>query len=630
MIDSTRYTATVSVIIVNFNSGTLLTDCVRSVLDSTVPIEVFVSDNGSGDESLVCLKRWFGSHPYIRIFENGANLGFARGNNVVLPHCRGDYVLFLNPDCIIRPDTLERMLAAMAAYPLAGMAGCLVRNPDGSEQAGCRRFVPTPWRALVRVLKLSRIFRHHPRFSSFVLTGQPLPQYPTPVEAISGAFMFVRRSAMEYVGLMDENYFMHCEDLDWCMRFRQAGFTILFVPDAEIVHIKGGSGSHPVRVEWHKHRGMIRFYRKFFRRRYPSPLLYLVILAVWARFVMKTAKFTIDGYRRRGATETAFTLGYQATSAGGDQRQRASGPIAIVTGATSQIGHFLIPRLREAGYTVHAISRKPVGHDREVDPALIWHEADIVRDQDALKKIAGATVLIHLAPLGTLPPLVKGAAEMGIRRIIAFGSTSRYSKAVTADPGERRLVRELFESEERLARACSEHGITWTLFRPTLIYGCGMDKNVTTIATFIRRFGFFPIVGDGSGLRSPVHADDLAAACLTALDCPATANQAYNLSGGQTLTYRQMVEGIFGGLGKKPRIIRIPRAAFAVLLKGAALFPAYWHVNPEMVNRMNLDLDFDHAAATRDFGYAPRSFKPARNAGRWGEAAASHVQRTSI
>lgn len=629
MIDSTRQTATVSVIIVNFNGGTLLTSCVRSVLSSTVPVEVFVSDNGSTDESLVSLTRSCGSDLRLRVFENGANLGFARANNAVLPMARGGYVLFLNPDCIIRPDTLERMVAAMEAYPASGMAGCLIRNTDGSEQAGCRRFIPTPWRALVRVSKLSRIFRGHPRFSSFVLTGQPLPQYPTPVEAISGAFMFVRRNAIEYVGPMDEGYFLHCEDLDWCMRFRQAGFTILFVPDVEIIHAKGvGSVWHPVHVEWHKHKGMIRFYRKFFRERYPMFLLWTVSVAVWARFVAVAAKVSFESLfsaLRRKTAHVSLPVLVPLTEGLAPSR-----PGVMVTGATSQIGYFLIPRLREAGYAVHAITRRRVAANRKLDKALIWHEADIVSDQDALKKIAGATALIHLAPLGTLPPLVKGTAEMGIRRIVAFGSTSRYSKAASADPSERRLVRELIESEERLARECSEHGITWTLFRPTLIYGCGMDKNVTTIATFIRRFGFFPIVGDGSGLRAPVHADDLAAACLTALDCPATANQAYNLSGGETLTYRQMVEAIFEKLGRKPRIIRIPRAAFAVLLKGATLFPAYWHVNLEMVNRMNLDLDFDHAAATRDFGYAPRNFKPARNAGQWGEAAASHVQRTSI
>jgi len=614
MMDSKFDTGILSIVIVNFNGGDLLTECVRSVLASTVPVEVLVSDNGSTDGSVAGLRRRLGDDPRLRVVENGANLGFARANNVVLPMTSGRYLLFLNPDCIIRPETIERMLAVMQAHPDAGMAGCLIRNLDGSEQPGCRRYMPTPWRSFVRVFRLSRIFRNSPRFSSFILTGQPLPERPAPVEAISGAFMFVRRSALEKVGPMDESYFLHCEDLDWCMRFRQAGFTILFVPDVEIIHAKGvGSAARPIYVEWHKHKGMIRFYRKFFRRTYPTLLLFVVTLAVWTRFAALAVMLAVKNFFSAGTKETAGTLSWALPSPATD-RLLPSPPGVIVTGATSQIGYFLLPRLQEAGYVVHAVSRKPRAGQCSTADSVVWHEIDIVHDRNALQEIAGAKVLIHLAPLATLRDLIDILPPIGIRRIVAFGSTSRYSKVTSTDPREQMFVRELIDSEEVLARKCSENGIAWTLFRPTLIYGCGMDKNVTTIANFIRRFGFFPIVGEGKGLRQPVHADDLAAACLTVLDCPATHGRVYNLSGGETLTYRQMVETVFEGLGKKPRIIRISRAMFALLLKAAALLPAYKHVNLEMVSRINLDLDFDHLAAHRDFGYAPRKFKFSRTA----------------
>jgi GT2 family glycosyltransferase/nucleoside-diphosphate-sugar epimerase len=602
----------VAVVIVNYNAGPMLCECVRSVLGSSVPVRVYVSDNGSNDNSITELRAAVDEHPSLKIVENHENLGFARANNAVLPMVEGDYVLFLNPDCIIQPDTLKRMLAAMKAYPLAGMAGCLIRNPDGSEQAGCRRFVPTPWRALVRVFRLSHVFRNHPRFSSFVLTGQPLPELPIPVEAISGAFMFVRRSAIEYVGPMDEGYFLHCEDLDWCMRFRQSGFTILFVPDVEIMHAKGvGSSGRPVRVEWHKHKGMIRFYHKFFRQRYSMLLLLAVTVAVWVRFAVVAAKVSFQSLFSVFSKETASVTGPAFVPV--TERRAAARPGVIVTGATSQIGYFLIPRLRAAGYVVHAISRGPVKDGSVMDKSLLWYERDIVSDGNALKHIKDATVLIHLAPLVMLPSLIEKAAEAGVRRIVAFGSTSRYSKLSSGNSEEQQWVRELIQSEERLASTCLDRGITWTLFRPTLIYGCGLDKNVTTIANFIRRFGFFLVVGGGTGLRRPVHADDLAAACVTALDCPVTNNQAYNLSGGQTMTYREMVETIFIGLGRRPRIIRIPWAIFTLLLSLAARLPAYRHINAEMVNRMNIDLDFDHLAATHDFGYSPRKFEFSRD-----------------
>lgn len=288
--DDAKGMKVVDVIIVNFNSREHLSQCVQSVLASTAPVKVFVVDNNSSDRSVSLLKDAVGVDPRLHIIEKGENLGFARANNLALPMTSAGYLLCLNPDCIIETDTIERMAAVMESTPDAGIAGCMIRNPDGSEQPGSRRYIPTPLRSMIRVLKLSRLFRRYPRFGILNLAGQPIPDRPVPTEAISGAFMFVRRSAMDQVGPMDERYFLHCEDLDWCVRFRSAGWKVLFVPDVEIVHAKGVcSADRPIRVEWHKHRGMIRFYRKHFRRHYPVGLLYLVITAVWIRFSLLTA-----------------------------------------------------------------------------------------------------------------------------------------------------------------------------------------------------------------------------------------------------------------------------------------------------------------------------------------------------
>lgn len=281
----------VSIIIVNYNGGPLLHDAVAAALSSSIPVEVLISDNGSTDGSLNAVYQAFGKDRRVHIISNGSNLGFSRANNIALKQAQGNYVLLLNPDCIIQPDTLTQMLDIMDANPDAGMAGCLIRNPDGTEQPGCRRAVPTPWRTFVRVLHLNKLFPNNPRFRTFLLHQEPLPQTPEPVEAISGAFMLVRRETMEQVGLLDDDYFMHCEDIDWCMRFRQAGWNILFVPDVEVLHYKGAcSKDHPILVLYHMHRGMIRFYRKFFRRQYPLPLMAIVVSTVWARFLSLTAK----------------------------------------------------------------------------------------------------------------------------------------------------------------------------------------------------------------------------------------------------------------------------------------------------------------------------------------------------
>ena len=150
----------ISVIIINFNSKDYLRKCAQSVLASTVPVEVFVIDNCSEDQSLSLLKNAIGNDPRLHVIENKQNLGFARASNQALPMTKGEYILFLNPDCLIRPDTLECMLAVMEAHPDAGIAGCLIRNPDGSEQAGSRRYIPTPFRSMIRVLNLSKLFHN--------------------------------------------------------------------------------------------------------------------------------------------------------------------------------------------------------------------------------------------------------------------------------------------------------------------------------------------------------------------------------------------------------------------------------------------------------------------------------------
>lgn len=283
-----------SVIVVSHNSGAALVDCVGSVLDSTVAVRLLLSDNDSSDGSVDLVRSRWGSDDRLVIEENGANLGFSRACNRILHEASGEWLLFLNPDCFLEPDTLERMLAVVSNRPGVGMAGCLLRNPDGSEQAGCRRREPTPLRSLARVLRLPGFGLWGSRPADFDLVGTPIPSEPEPVEAISGAFMLVRRAALQQVGLLDEGFFLHCEDLDWCRRFRDAGHEVLFVPSVEVLHVKGvSSRARPVRVEWHKHRGMLRYYRKHFREQYPSPLMWVVWAAVWTRFGLLAAMLTL-------------------------------------------------------------------------------------------------------------------------------------------------------------------------------------------------------------------------------------------------------------------------------------------------------------------------------------------------
>lgn len=280
----------------------------------------------------------------------------------------------------------------------------------------------------------------------------------------------------------------------------------------------------------------------------------------------------------------------------------------IVTGATSIIGRFLLPQLLEAGYEVHAVSRDGIEKLSAKGEKLVWHLADI-SNPERLPRI-NARALIHLAPLWLLPPLLPVLNSLQIKRVIGFGSTSVFSKSASADIEERNLAARLAEAEEAIMRSSSTSEMNWTIFRPTLLYDCVRDKNITRIANFIQHYGFFPLLGKAAGLRQPVHAADLAEACVLALWQPVTFNKAYNLSGGETLSYRQMVEKIFGSLGKPPRFLVVPAWLYRGAIRLVTLLPGRQGITPEMAMRMNVDLCFDHTEAARNFGFSPRSFSP--------------------
>jgi GT2 family glycosyltransferase len=285
----------VSIIIVNYNAGDLLRRCVASVFASDKKVEIIIIDNASDDTSVEHLLLSFPENQGLQVCRNEVNVGFAKACNMGAKMATGKHLLYLNPDTIVEPNAIILLAKTLDQNPSAGMVGGLIVNPDGSEQPGCRRSVPTPWLSLVKILGLSRLkwFRHS-LFSDFSNLQTPLPEQAISVEAISGACMMVRRQALLDVGGLDEEYFLHCEDLDWCMRFRQIGWEILFVPNAQLTHYQGTcSRGRPIFVEWHKHKGMMRFYRKFFRQQYSFVLMALVSIAVWSRFTLLACYLTL-------------------------------------------------------------------------------------------------------------------------------------------------------------------------------------------------------------------------------------------------------------------------------------------------------------------------------------------------
>lgn len=270
----------------------------------------------------------------------------------------------------------------------------------------------------------------------------------------------------------------------------------------------------------------------------------------------------------------------------------------IVAGANSLIGRFLAPLALAEGRQVAALSRR--GGEGRV-------EADLTAP-DLARRLPEAREAVLLSPIWLTPAAVPALAERGVRRLVAVSSTSRFTKADSPVAEERAVAARLAEGEAEAERLCREAGIAWTVLRPTMIYAEGSDRNVSRLAGLIRRWRVLPLSGRGQGRRQPVHAEDLAAACLAVLKSPAAVDRAYDLPGGETLTYREMAERLFRAQGLTPRIVSVPPALWRLGL--ASMSPFLPGATAAMGDRMAEDLVFDDGPARAHFGFEPRPFAP--------------------
>jgi nucleoside-diphosphate-sugar epimerase len=279
-----------------------------------------------------------------------------------------------------------------------------------------------------------------------------------------------------------------------------------------------------------------------------------------------------------------------------------------VLGASSFVGECAIQRLRKGGHHIVACSRSP--HAGKAEPDVTWLQ--LSPSVVASPEVSSIKHWLCVAPIWVLPQYFPMIEASGACRVVALSSTSLLGKKDSSDQDEQVLVRRLHVGEQALRTWATAQGIEWVILRPTLIYGYGRDKNVTEILCFVRRWGCFPLLGRADGLRQPVHVDDVATACVSALTVPAAGNRTYNLSGGETLSYRDMVCRVFAAIGKIPHLVTVPRWLFRLALIALRLLPRYRNWTTEMAERMNRDLVFDHNDAARDLGFSPRPFQLVR------------------
>jgi GT2 family glycosyltransferase len=228
-----------SIVVVNYNVKHFLEQCLASVRRAVVGLqaEVWVADNASSDESLAYLRPLF---PEVHFVPLPQNIGFARGNNAVLPHCKGRYILFLNPDTIVAEDSLHKAMAYMDAHPNAGALGVKMIDGSGGYLPESKRGFPSPATSLYKQLGLHRWFPKSKTFARYYL-GHLSPNQNQVVDVLAGAFMLVRKKVLDEVGGFDEQFFMYGEDIDLSYRITKAGYTNHYFAHTTILHFKGES-----------------------------------------------------------------------------------------------------------------------------------------------------------------------------------------------------------------------------------------------------------------------------------------------------------------------------------------------------------------------------------------------------
>lgn len=267
------------VIIVTHNGRALVQDCLDSLRAEAelLPLNVTVVDNDSTDGLVELIRSAYG----LEAIATGGNLGFGKAANIGIQQTNAELVLLLNPDTVVPKGALVACVEALRARPWAGMLGCKLVRLDGSIDHACKRHIPTPLSALAYFARV-----RGRRFPSSYTADSLSYDDEGVVGAINGAFMLVRRAAIQDVGLFDEAYWMYGEDLDWCYRFDQHGWPVVYWPHATVIHVKAGiSGTRrSARLNFAFHQAMWIFYMKHFKSSYRAYMAASVFLAIWLKF----------------------------------------------------------------------------------------------------------------------------------------------------------------------------------------------------------------------------------------------------------------------------------------------------------------------------------------------------------
>jgi GT2 family glycosyltransferase/nucleoside-diphosphate-sugar epimerase len=565
--DNTSMTAALpltSVVMVSYRTGSVLFAAIGRVLAQTAPVELVLVDNGNPADVMARLMEMAARDPRLRIVNGHGNVGFAKGCNIGASAARGDFLLFLNPDCLLPPDAFTKLQEEGARLKRPYMLGAHLVNEDGSAQRGCRRALLTPTSAFVEALGLGWLFpglrlnRHR----------EPVPERTVPMPAISGAFIFMPREDFWNIGGFDEGYFLHVDDLDLCLRLHRAGGAVYFVPQVVVTHLGGTSQATTAFVEKHKARGLVRYFHKHYGA-YNRLLLWLLDEGawLWAYVRIFRARFVHHDHAADvlHAVETA--------------PESASGVIHVV-GASGRSGRMLVSALNARGVPVVAVirnRRKWESLGLEGQPRL----AELKSGFGLRQALKDARCIISCAHARHSAAILKAAPATA--RFVLLGSTRRYTRW----PDDYSI------GVLRGEQAFLNSGRNGVMLHPTMIYGLDGEDNVQRLVTLLRRLPAAPLPNGGKSLVQPIYQDDVVRCILAAMDIDWQGPHTLVIAGASPMSYAEFVRAAASAAHLRPRrVVSIPATVLMALAPLTFVLPAVPRIKVGAVRRLLEDKNF--------------------------------------
>ncbi len=600
MSNTAKKIANTSVVMPSFQSGPILLYAIKSVLDQDSVLELILIDNGNCEYTRGKIAQIAKKDERLVIVSGQGNIGFSRACNIGARRAKGEYLLNITPDCTLPQNAINKAIRELKKHPKAWVAGVKLINKNGREQEGNRRNL------LNFTNMISQWFSLYKYFSIPCVELHKFPvlkEYPY-VPAISGAFMLMKRSVYDEVGGMDKDFFLQTADMDFCLRIHEMGGKILFVNDVNVRYYGKSSDVSGFFLDKCKAQGLVKYFNKNFKGAYFPGSLLLINLFIYLRMfsnilrrIIKSAPNIENYINKNDAKLKDFLLTYKQFEDKTKNKKRddkyilSSQSPVLITDVRNPVGLCILRRLLAANINIVALYK-----DKPIDiyhPKLTWLKENDPGFELEMhnEKIKSAIITSNL---WDAPPNLDILVKNGLKRLISF--------SYIENTGDKELAKKILLAEKDIARICLKKAIKYTMLKPSLIYGLGMEDIVSGIYKYIKLFGILPKNPKTKGVCQPVHADDLSIAAIKIININETHGKTYNLCGEEVFTYYEMICKIVekAGLKQKPKIFR-----FLPFIFNSGEISK---VNRNISKKRTSGYRYDNNAAIKDFDYSARPF----------------------